>query len=62
MTPEQRRRHEDEQRRLRRLRQQNQGGSLSSVIDQHDDMVEAYTAPSSPSSCDSGSDSGGSCD
>ncbi|QVW55674.1 hypothetical protein pEaSNUABM9_00093 [Erwinia phage pEa_SNUABM_9] len=72
MTPEQRRRHEDEQRRLRRLRQQNQGGSLSSVIDQHDDMVEAYTPQNScprptdsgiqDTSYDSGSDSGGSCD
>lgn len=60
-TEQQRRRHEDEQRRLRRQRQ-NQGGSLSSVIQQHDDMVDCNTTPSSPSGCDSSSDSGGSCD
>lgn len=61
MTREQRIRHEDEQRRLRRQRQ-NQGGSLSSVISQHDDMVEAFQP--SQDSCDSNSspDSGGSCD
>ncbi|ANZ48850.1 hypothetical protein BIZ83_gp003 [Erwinia phage vB_EamM_ChrisDB] len=59
LTPEQKRRKAEE---LRRREQNMRGGSMSYYVDQSDDMVEAHTTPSSPSSCDSGSDSGGSCD
>lgn len=62
MTPEQKRRHEDEQRRLRRQRDANRGGSMSYYVDKSDAMVEAFQPSQDSCGSDTSSDGGGSCD